>query len=444
MSDEARELLVYGVAAANANDRDEARFYLEWVLRIDADLDQETEAWYYLSKITDDPVEKRKCLENVLAADPNQGEARRDLAILEGRLKVEDMVNPFQEVKPLAPKQSLTEEDLKKYKCPRCGGRMTYDLIKGGLYCQFCGYSPSDATTAEATPASKGKDWIVAMYSERGHRWELPTARTFTCQSCGASVAVPPSQVSTSCPFCDTPHVIVAEESRELLQPDGVVPFALDAAGALGCARSWLQNQRFRPDDLSDQATFTPPRPVYLPFWTFDINCEVHWSGVAVNEEYGRAVEVLTSGSVPVMYDQVLVPGTTSLATEQLSTLSFDTAKAKPYSPDLLARWPTEVYSVSMSDAAVIAHEQAHDQSIKQLRLNLMGEADMVQGLKVDRTEISIISYKLFLLPIWVTEYTYEGKQYQVVLNGQSGQAHGDVPRGGLQRLMSGLFGGKQ
>ena len=79
MSDEARDLLVYGIAAVNANDRDEARFYLEWVLRIDADLDQETEAWYYLSKITDDPVEKRKCLENVLAAYPNHGEARRDL-----------------------------------------------------------------------------------------------------------------------------------------------------------------------------------------------------------------------------------------------------------------------------------------------------------------------------------------------------------------------------
>ena len=56
MSDEARDLLVYGVAAANANDREEARYYLEWVLRIDADIDQETEAWYYLSKITDDEI----------------------------------------------------------------------------------------------------------------------------------------------------------------------------------------------------------------------------------------------------------------------------------------------------------------------------------------------------------------------------------------------------
>ena len=32
--------MIYGVAAAKADSRDEARYYLEWVLRTDADLDQ--------------------------------------------------------------------------------------------------------------------------------------------------------------------------------------------------------------------------------------------------------------------------------------------------------------------------------------------------------------------------------------------------------------------
>ena len=146
MSDEARDLLVYGVAAANANDREEARYYLEWVLRIDADLDQETEAWYYLSKITDDPVEKRQCLENVLAAYPGHGEARRDLAILEGRLKPEDIIDPNKPVAPITPQTALGDQDLRRYTCPKCGGRLTYNTLKGGLACQFCGYQPGTAS----------------------------------------------------------------------------------------------------------------------------------------------------------------------------------------------------------------------------------------------------------------------------------------------------------
>src|SRR4051812_18915966 len=86
MSASSNDLLLYGVSAAKADSKEEARFYLEWVLR-DADVEQETEAWYWLSRITDDPAEKRNCLENVLAAYPKHPEARRDLAILDGRLK---------------------------------------------------------------------------------------------------------------------------------------------------------------------------------------------------------------------------------------------------------------------------------------------------------------------------------------------------------------------
>ena len=37
MSEEADDLLLYGIAAAKANSRDEARNYLEWVLQAHGD-----------------------------------------------------------------------------------------------------------------------------------------------------------------------------------------------------------------------------------------------------------------------------------------------------------------------------------------------------------------------------------------------------------------------
>ena len=43
MSEHARDLLLRGRDAVLAKEREEARFYLEWVLSTDSDLDQQTE-----------------------------------------------------------------------------------------------------------------------------------------------------------------------------------------------------------------------------------------------------------------------------------------------------------------------------------------------------------------------------------------------------------------
>ena len=107
MSDTVREFLVRGIAAAKTNgikDIDEARYYLNRAANAsDATFEQRAKAWLWLSQIEDDPVKKRDCLENVLAIDPSDPLARRGLAILDGRLKTEDQVDPSQ---PIAPASS--------------------------------------------------------------------------------------------------------------------------------------------------------------------------------------------------------------------------------------------------------------------------------------------------------------------------------------------------
>jgi hypothetical protein len=50
-----------------------------------------------------------------------------------------------------------------------------------------------------------------------------------------------------------------------------------------------------------------------------------------------------------------------------------------------------------------------------------------------------MLSYKLLLLPVWTCGYTYRGELYRLVVNGQTGQVEGDVPRLGnaIGRLFS-------
>ena len=102
------ELLILGTGAARDGDREQARFYLEWLLRDDPTGPQVAEAWYWLSRVADDPDERRRCLASVLGANPNHPEARRDLAILDGRLCADELADHRQLLAPHAPQRRWT------------------------------------------------------------------------------------------------------------------------------------------------------------------------------------------------------------------------------------------------------------------------------------------------------------------------------------------------
>ena len=144
MSGETRELLVKGVAAARAGDKEEARFYLEWALRTDADFEQQADAWYWLSTATGDPNEKRDFLQNVLAVIPNYPEARRDLAILEGRLRPSQVLpETRRDLSPVQFGSTVQPEQVRRFKCPRCGAMTVFQPGAGVLACHFAATGPA-------------------------------------------------------------------------------------------------------------------------------------------------------------------------------------------------------------------------------------------------------------------------------------------------------------
>ncbi|HEX5502998.1 MAG TPA: hypothetical protein VFW96_10270 [Thermomicrobiales bacterium] len=438
MSESARDLLVRGVAAARAHSSEEARFHLEWVLRTDADLAQQAEAWYWLSRIAGDPAERRACLERTLAADPTYPEARRDLAILDGRLAPDDLRDPRLADAPIAPASQVAPGEIHRYRCPRCGGALTNDPGHPGLFCQFCGYrgDPAGHEHGANPPAVAEQDWVAAIYTARGHRWELPVERVFTCQSCGASHVIPPGVVSLACPSCGSPYVVQAAASPDLVQPDGVAPFAFDAATAGARAHEWLVAQRFRPDDLDERAAIAAPRPLYLPFWTFDLGGTIYWQEMMQSDEREPS-----SGTELVGRDDLLVAASATLPADLRAALRFDTSALTPYAPELLAGWPAEIYQVSVADASLAAHAR----TVEETRAHLLATVDhRGHDLHLDTTGITVESYKLALLPVWLTDYRYRGERHPLVVNGQSGAVHGSVPRSTLQRFLHRLGGSEK
>jgi hypothetical protein len=494
----AAELLSKGLAAAQSGDRrdwSEAEHYLEWVTLTDAEMDQQAQAWYWLSRVTDDPARKAECLENALTIQPSYPEARRDKAILDGRLDPTRLrPNPTQNAAPTLQSEQISSLEGKRFPCPKCGAVARYDPVVGTLRCQFCGVKlDADGQLLDDSPvaASIGEvsdqDWVSAIYTEEGHAWVLPQQRLLHCQGCGADVTFASARVSARCAYCGSPYVVVELEGAEhnLREPDGIVPFTFDPRAALGYARHWLGEQARLvgvPDDLPQVATFQLPEPVYLPFWAFDIVGEVRWSGwvradrdfeeldsldtmaglggvvlgmalgsfsmvaqssadIAAKRQQKQSNLVHSTGAVGAIVTDVLVPAGRSLPPEMLKGIAYQMQYASRYSPDMLADWPAEIYSVSMADASLAARERAVEESDRQVALETGLEIDgPTRTVTVDRTGLSVQSYKLLLLPVYTTTYTYRDRTFRLVVNGQTGQVLGGVPGGDsfVRRMLDG------
>jgi DNA-directed RNA polymerase subunit RPC12/RpoP len=448
-SDSVHDLLVRGIAAAKSNtpaDQAEARFYLEWVLRLDeTTYDQQAEAWLWLSQIEDDPIKKRDCLENVIAIDPANPLARRGLAILDGQLKPQDVIDTRQPIEPVK-LDEVEPPQARRYVCPKCGGQLAFDAATRQLRCSYCGNQLYEyqAITQGALMPIEEQNFFATLPTAKAHRWELAAAHTLNCQGCGATFTLPPLEISGSCPFCGSAHVIEATTSAELIQPEGVLPFQFDAEEATKHVRRWIDQQRFRPGDLDERSAISKPRGVYLPFWTFDLGGQINWSAL-VAEQHGRQTVWAPRNDIYLVYhNDLLVPGTHSLPLDLLSVaVDFDTVHntLAAYSGQLLADWPAEIYQISMADASLVARQRALQIAREHVTYQSLG-SQRVRDLRFNTGSMVIESFKLTLLPIWIGSYRYKGQAYACVVNGQTGKVAGQLPRSGFQKMLTSLFGG--
>ncbi len=392
-----------------AGDLRAARRFAERALFDADDIETKIKANFILSQVTDDPKEKRDFLEYVLAYEPAHAEARRALAILDGRLKPEDIVNADRlPVQSTDPQQARAD----RFTCPRCGARRVYAPDGHSLLCENCGYNDSLAGAGEAGES----DFFVAMATAKGHRKPVATL-VFHCNGCGAEFILAPGVISAACAYCDSPHVVKLDRERELIEPDGILPHALTQRQATEKLIFYVELYEIRPERKVDF-----PRGAYLPIWTFDLGGGIDYSGQTIETDYeGFQQEqrvVTVRDSYPVLVNDLVIPASAKSA-ERLASLlpTFDLSAAKPYDPRYLANWPAEIYDISMSDASL----EARSQVVARYKEKLLSELSHLSNLRFSSAGMTVESFKLVLLPVWMTEISAAGKTRSIFINGQNG-----------------------
>ena len=416
-SDYGKELLKSGILDAKAGNKDSARRYLDRAIYISNDHDVLAEAWFWMSEVVEDRDEKRKALENCLANNLGHARARRALAVLDGLLKADQIINPNK--LPSAP-EKLHQADAQRFMCPKCGGRMSFAPDGQSLTCEYC--SRNQKFTAQPGSANE-KDFIIAMATARGHGKPLEQ-QVFHCEGCGSEFILPPSQISSTCVYCGSPHVVNWESEEQLLAPDGIIPHAFDQQRAVEHLVDWVVAKNIKLEKRMD-----PPRGIYLPLWTFDLGGTIDYvaekiddSEMQFNQRQPKKIRV--RDGYPVQINDIPIPASRKLSAVFLRLVpTFELKAVKPYDPRYLSNWPAEVYDIPMAEASL----DARAQSLSRYKHDLPNLLTPMQFLSATSANMTVESFRLNLLPVWMTELPFGGRQHLVLINGCNGTVASDI-----------------
>ena len=351
--------------------------------------------------------------------------------------------------------QQKTREAASTFACPGCGGRAVFDPESQNLKCPYCGSeSPIEKIMEQPqeydindAPSDDQKDWGVSV-------------RVIRCQGCGAETVLEKNATAELCAFCGSPHVL-NDQSEAGIAPESVIPFQTTQAQAVSSFRKWLSRRWFAPSKAKRMATLGKIAGVYLPHWTYDSETTSVYTGQAGHHYYvtvpvtvtrdGKQVTEMrqeqrtrwtpTSGIVHNDFDDVLVAGSRRLEEHLLSRVRpYDLNKLCRYQAGFLSGFISEKPSVNLKEGWSVAQDEIDAEMRSLARDDILRRADEAQVSSL-RSEHRNIRYKLTLLPMWLSSFTFKSKAFHVLINGQTGKAGGQAPVSPWRVLIAVLIG---
>ena len=251
-----------------------------------------------------------------------------------------------------------------------------------------------------------------------------------------------PDVHATECPFCATPVVADTGIHRHV-KPRGVLPFELDEARAKQAMTDWLGGLWFAPNGLSSYARKgRRMQGIYVPYWTYDADTKSRYRGErgtvyyetrTVMRDGKRQTQQVqkirwspAAGRVARFFDDVLVLASTSLPKTFTDALEpWDLTRLEPYRPEFLAGFRAEGYTVDLDAGFAEARVLMDQQIARDVKFDIGGDRQRIHSVQ---TEVSAVTFKHVLLPVWLAAYKYRGRSFRFVVNGQTGRVQGERP----------------
>ncbi len=335
-----------------------------------------------------------------------------------------------------APVEAGKQAEVVDFKCPQCGATTAFSAAEGGLTCSHCGYHQESQKQVVGRRADEF-EFTVETVRQAEQGWGLER-KEMECQNCGARTSLPPESLTHTCSFCGSNKVIQRAAPQDVLRPRFLVPFIIESAQCLKVAREWLGSSWMTPASLRQVTTLANFAGIYLPFFTFDAQTTASWKaevGHTETERYydgkewrerTKTVWRWESGHVQLSIDDLVVEGASHISAVLLGKIKdFNLNALVPYDPNFLAGLQAQAYDLTLEQA----WETGRDLMREQTRQACLGQASTGQVRNFSMNlDFANESWRYILLPVYLSAYQFEGRVFQVMVNGQTGTIAGQRP----------------
>ncbi len=342
---------------------------------------------------------------------------------------------------------------IQEYKCPCCGGAITFDSTIQKMKCPFCDTEFEMNTLASYDRELRDEQADDMRWdTSAGKAWqdnEASGLTAYACHSCGGEIVCDKQTAATSCPYCGNPVVMMGQLSGTL-RPDYVIPFQLDKNAAKETLKKYYEGKRLLPKMFKDQSYIDEVKGVYVPFWLFDAEADVDMRYKATKVrtwsddkyEYTETSYYAVSRGGNIGFKTVPVDASTKMPDDLMESLEpFDSSKAVNFQTAYLAGYLADKYDVDAEQSAERANKRIRKSAEAAFDATVQGYTTVTKESESIRLRDGKVKYALY--PVWLLNATWNGQNYLFAMNGQTGKMVGDLPldKAAYKKRLFGLTG---
>lgn len=308
-------------------------------------------------------------------------------------------------------------------KCPHCGSALTFNPDSQLLECSVC-----DSKFSE----EELKDKTISFKEQETFDEEL---KDYHCPSCGAEILADDTTTTEFCAYCGSP-VVLRGRVNGMLKPNLIIPFAINKEKAKEILINYLKQYMYVPKSFFDEANLDKITGIYYPFWEADVDTDSHMMAEAVkirtwttgDRKYTEKSYYNIHRSGQIHFEDISVNALKSADKKLIeSVLPFPIENHKDFKMEYLSGFYAKKNDLSFEDVS----GEIGEKIISYANTVLLNTVDGYNGgvnIRDSHSNILKQSHDYTLLPVWILDYKYRGKDYTFAVNGVTGKAFGEIP----------------
>lgn len=327
------------------------------------------------------------------------------------------------------------------YKCPSCGAAMEFDSDTQKMKCPQCqrimDVSEFDMDAADGN-YDENTGFAGEGYEKESYDGEATggtmNMKTYHCTSCGAELLADEYTSAVICSFCGNPS-LVEDRLTGAYKPKRIIPFKINRDAAVDAYKKWVHKGPLTPAALKSQSTIEKISGLYVPFWLYDYKVEDRMIADAEkirtirrgNTEYTYHDHFYVYRDVEADFKKIPADASEKMEDGAMDKMEpYNYAELKDFEPAYLSGYLSERYNFMHQQMEERVNRRVDKYITELTRDTIAGYS----SVNVRHNDIRRNNYnaEYALLPVWVLNCRYHGKDFQFMLNGQTGKIVADRP----------------